>query len=120
MQAEISPMPQKDVIVEALQAGGLTERQAELVVRFGIEAAETIDMHCDTASRMHTAECDRDPHIEYVVCSVVRDDLGMQWPEYRVFKRDNVREAKGEVTPIWSSTYGFDYNFDLMFLTPRK
>ena len=95
----------KSVMVAALRETGFTERQSKLVVMFGLSDAEQIDDKCDVAihrARLHDGD-------EYMVCRI-RFPSPLNGDEFWVGEYDEVGSLEGDVTPIWSSSDGF--NFD--------
>lgn len=97
------------VMVRALQDIGMTQRQAKLVVRYGIEDAEYIDQRCDLAARRASAS---HYEAEYVVCRI-RFPSPLNGDEFWVGEYDEIGSLTGmDVTPIWSSSDGFNFDPD--------
>jgi hypothetical protein len=97
------------VMVNALQGIGMTKRQSKLVIRFGVDDAEHIDRQCDLAAQRAESS---NHEAEYMVCRVNRLDVVLQDATYEVVEYDELGNIDGDVTPIWSSSDGFDFDPD--------
>ena len=98
----------KYVMVNALQEIGMTKRQSKLVVRYGIDDAECIDRRCDLAARHAEASNYEE---EYMVCRI-RFPSPLNGDEFWVGPYDEVGSLEGDITPIWSSSDGFNFDPD--------